>query len=90
MEGVDEAVAAEFARDHPDLAFPPVVILIAAYDEADARFADTPVPCPSYWGGFAVRPVEVEFWQGRSGRMHDRIAYRRNPDETWKTVRLAP
>ncbi len=64
--------------------------LQAAYDEADARFADTPVPCPSYWGGFAVRPLEVEFWQGRSGRMHDRIVYRRNADGTWKTVRLAP
>ena len=64
--------------------------LQAAYDEADARFADTPVPCPSYWGGFAVRPLEVEFWQGRSGRMHDRIVYRRDEADAWKTVRLAP
>jgi pyridoxamine 5'-phosphate oxidase len=64
--------------------------LQAAYDEADARFADGPVPCPAYWGGFAVRPLQMEFWQGRSGRMHDRIVYRRNPSDGWTTGRLAP
>jgi len=64
--------------------------LQTAYDEADARFADQPVPCPSYWGGFAIRPHEVEFWQGRSGRMHDRIVYRLVPSGEWTTTRLAP
>jgi pyridoxamine 5'-phosphate oxidase len=47
------------------------------------------VPLPPQWGGFLVRPEVVEFWQGRKGRMHDRIVYRRD-GENWATARLAP
>ena len=48
--------------------------------------------CPTEWGGYRVRPEVVEFWQGRPGRMHDRLVYRRDgPDlEAWRTERLAP
>ena len=53
------------------------------------RFADEPVPRPQTWGGYRVKPGAVEFWQGRLGRMHDRIRYRRIPDG-WLTERLAP
>ena len=64
--------------------------LTAAYDEAAARYPEpTPVPVPDEWGGYAVRPEAVEFWQGRPGRMHDRLVYRR-ADSGWTTVRLAP
>ena len=47
---------------------------------------------PDEWGGYRVRPEVVEFWQGRPGRMHDRLVYRRTgPDlEAWRTERLAP
>jgi pyridoxamine 5'-phosphate oxidase len=45
---------------------------------------------PDYWGGYLVRPVEVEFWQGRANRLHDRIRYRLATDFTWTTERLAP
>ncbi|RLV47491.1 pyridoxamine 5'-phosphate oxidase [Nocardioides mangrovicus] len=63
--------------------------LQAAYDAAQARFADADVPCPPTWGGYVVRPEAVEFWQGRHGRVHDRLRYRR--EETgWVTERLAP
>ncbi len=60
-----------------------------AYAAAQARFPDGDVPCPPGWGGFAVHPVVVEFWQGRQGRMHDRLVYRR-AGETWARLRLAP
>ena len=63
--------------------------LDAAYADAEARFAGSDVPVPEEWGGFRVRPDAVEFWQGRTGRMHDRLVYRRTASG-WATERLAP
>jgi pyridoxamine 5'-phosphate oxidase len=60
-----------------------------AYDDAAARFDGQPVPCPPYWGGWVVVPDTFEFWQGRQGRMHDRLVYRRAGDD-WRVERLAP
>jgi pyridoxamine 5'-phosphate oxidase len=54
-----------------------------------ARFDGADVPTPEEWGGYLVRPEAVEFWQGRPGRMHDRLVYRRDGDG-WSTGRLAP
>ncbi len=55
-----------------------------------ARWPDgTPVPVPPFWGGYLVVPETVEFWQGRGGRLHDRLRYRRT-GETWTLERLAP
>lgn len=62
--------------------------LAAAYAEAEARYPGE-VPVPEEWGGYVVRPEAVEFWQGRPGRMHDRLVYRRAPGG-WVTERLAP
>ena len=47
------------------------------------------MPVPEEWGGYVVRPEVVEFWQGRTSRMHDRLVYRRAGD-SWITGRLAP
>ena len=62
--------------------------LEAAYAEAEERFAGQDVPLPPQWGGFRVRPELVEFWQGRRGRMHDRLVYRRDggggPRRGWR------
>ena len=63
--------------------------LEAAYDDAERRFAGGDVPTPVEWGGYLVHPESVEFWQGRPGRMHDRLVYRRTTDG-WRTERLAP
>ena len=60
-----------------------------AYAAAEARFAGQEVPCPAHWGGYLVRPVEIEFWQGQPSRMHDRLVYRRQGD-AWSISRLAP
>ncbi|MBA3311623.1 MAG: pyridoxamine 5'-phosphate oxidase [Nocardioidaceae bacterium] len=48
------------------------------------------VPRPPQWGGFVVRPHLIEFWQGRPGRMHDRVQFVRADDSTWVVERLAP
>jgi pyridoxamine 5'-phosphate oxidase len=61
------------------------------YDEMAARFPDgDPVPVPPHWGGYLVVPHSVELWQGRRGRMHDRLRYRRVADVEWVVERLAP
>jgi pyridoxamine 5'-phosphate oxidase len=57
---------------------------------AEARFAKNDVPCPPYWGGYRVSPSEVEFWQGRPNRLHDRLRYRRNDEGQWVIERLQP
>ena len=67
----------------------------AAVDDALAevikRFGDGPVPPPPHWGGLRVVPETVEFWQGRTSRLHDRLRYRRRTDESgWVVERLAP
>ncbi len=50
----------------------------------------TAIERPGHWGGYIVRPVIIEFWQGRSGRLHDRIQYTLVEDGGWKIERLAP
>jgi pyridoxamine 5'-phosphate oxidase len=62
--------------------------LEAAYEAAAARFGDDP-PLPESWGGYLVTPVEVELWEGRPNRLHDRVRYRRVGDG-WRIERLAP
>jgi pyridoxamine 5'-phosphate oxidase len=58
-------------------------------DEAAARFGEGAIPAPPNWGGFLLAPDEVEFWQGRAGRLHDRVRYRM-ADGEWVVERLAP
>ena len=55
----------------------------------ETRFADGQVPLPEHWGGFRVVPEELEFWQGRESRLHDRIQFRREAG-AWVKRRLSP
>ena len=59
------------------------------YEEITAGYDGEQVPRPPHWGGYLVEPREIEFWQGRDGRMHDRFRYAR-AGEGWRIERLAP
>ena len=54
------------------------------------RFSDGEVPRPPHWGGFRVRPLAIEFWQGRPDRLHDRLRYQRVQPAGWRLERLSP
>lgn len=54
------------------------------------RFKHGKIPKPPHWGGYRVKPIKMEFWQGRPSRMHDRILYTEISPGNWKTERLAP
>ncbi len=58
--------------------------------ELEKQYEGKRIPRPDYWGGFVVRPIEVEFWQGRPNRLHDRIRYQLEEDYNWKIDRLSP
>lgn len=66
-------------------------VLEAAQREYAAKFGDAP-PRPDHWGGFRLSPLQIEFWQGRPSRLHDRLLYRRDIETSsgWQLSRLAP
>lgn len=61
-----------------------------ALKELEKEMIDKEVKRPEHWGGFLVSPVEIEFWQGRPNRLHDRIRYILGSGVYWKSDRLAP
>jgi len=63
--------------------------LDARYAEVAAQYAGQVVPLPPFWGGYRVTPEQIEFWQGRTSRLHDRLLYVRD-GATWQRSRLAP
>jgi pyridoxamine 5'-phosphate oxidase len=54
------------------------------------EYHDREIDRPEYWGGYRLRPDRIEFWKGRIGRLHDRILYELQPDDSWTIKRLAP
>ena len=68
--------------------------VIESRDLLDKKFSELlksgiPLNKPNHWGGYLVKPTEIEFWQGRENRLHDRIIYK-NDDKDWKFYRLSP
>lgn len=60
------------------------------YAELATQYAGREIPVPPFWGGFRVDAENMEFWQGRPSRLHDRLLYTRQADRSWSRVRLAP
>ncbi len=60
------------------------------FDYYSERFKRGVIPKPPHWGGYRVKPREIEFWQGRPSRMHDRLLYTLQENGEWKIERLAP
>jgi pyridoxamine 5'-phosphate oxidase len=54
------------------------------------KYTDSDVPLPEFWGGFRVRPSQIEFWQGGANRLHDRFMYSLQVGQSWQIERLAP
>ena len=68
---------------------PDRVALDARVEDVEDRFSGREVPRPDSWGGYALRPEQIEFWQGQAARLHDRFLYTREEDG-WRLERLAP
>ena len=65
--------------------------LDALYEERRTEFAAGDIPRPGFWGGYRIVPTRIEFWKGRSNRMHDRIEFSRpGPEAEWTVRRLQP
>ncbi len=65
-------------------------LLMAKFEEMKRKFSQGEIPLPDHWGGYRVKPVAIEFWQGRESRLHDRFEYRLGEAGAWEVVRLAP
>lgn len=65
-------------------------MLMQKFGEMKRKFSEGKIPLPSFWGGYRVEPVEIEFWQGRENRLHDRFMYKRGESGGWTVERLAP
>lgn len=69
-------------------------VLEKKYDDLLAKYGDTEggeaIPKPEHWGGYCVRPTQMEFWQGRRSRLHDRIRYVCESEGIWRIERVAP
>ena len=64
-------------------------ILEERYAQFEQQYTDT-VPRPAHWGGYRIVPIKIEFWHGRSSRMHDRIVFEKQDNESWSRYRVAP
>lgn len=65
-------------------------ILENNFAEIEKLFHEKPIMRPKHWGGYIIEPTQIEFWQGRQSRLHDRFLFTKQIDNSWKVERLAP
>jgi len=65
-------------------------VLERRLEELEKEYEGKEIPRPEYWGGYVVKPLSIEFWQGRPNRLHDRLRYRLSDDGAWIIERLSP
>ncbi|MFK5914570.1 MAG: pyridoxamine 5'-phosphate oxidase [Woeseiaceae bacterium] len=65
-------------------------LLDAMFDDMKQKFEKGDIPLPSFWGGYCIEPLSIEFWQARDSRLHDRFSYSKNDAGDWIHDRLAP
>ena len=65
-------------------------VLENRFQQLMAEYEGREIPLPSYWGGYRLSPATIEFWQGRSDRLHDRFLYKRQSGGPWQLERLSP
>ena len=64
--------------------------LVVRFNAVEERFEGQDVPLPPYWGGYRLRPLELEFWESRESRMHERRRFTRQPDSSWRSGFFQP
>jgi|SRR5690554_1928563 len=65
-------------------------MLMQQFEAMKNKFSKGEIPLPDFWGGFRVKPEQIEFWQGGAHRLHDRFQYTRQADDSWEIARLEP
>lgn len=65
-------------------------VLLQQFEAMKNKFAQGAIPLPDFWGGYRVKPLQIEFWQGGAHRLHDRFQYTRQADDSWTIERLEP
>ncbi len=65
-------------------------LLEQKFNEMKNKFLNKEIPFPSFWGGYILKPIRIEFWQGGEDRLHDRFSYELQEDGSWQIKRLAP
>ena len=78
------------AASHQSRVIPGRELLETRVAELDAEYVGSEIPRPDFWGGFRVIPDVMEFWQGRTNRLHDRLRYRKEESGHWVIERLSP
>lgn len=65
-------------------------LLVSQFMQMKEKFAEGEIPLPDFWGGYLIKPHQIEFWQGGEHRLHDRFEYNKSQNGDWSTTRLMP